>query len=108
MPVFRNSTALSVLVEARFALPASVGRPPGRNARDHEPAGRHAGDGHRVRVQRPGHVDRKRAAGRAAGQAHVGQIEPGHRLAELHVELDGRDVGRVGLADRLVDRHRRR
>jgi len=63
----------------------------------------------RDRVDRPGTAD-GRSLGPARGSAdgHITVGEAGHRLTECSGERDRAAVGRIGLTDGLVDRHRRR
>ena len=97
---------LSVLVVAVLALPAASVGHAGGDAGDHRAGAGHAADGHVVGRAAAGH--HRRGCARRAAQGHVAGGKVGHRLAEDHREVDRRGVGRVSLADGLVDRHRRR
>ena len=97
---------LSVLVEAVLPLPAASRRHAGRDRRDHGAVVGHPADRHVVGRAAAGHGGRRRA--RRAAEGHVAGREAGDRLAEHDREVDRRRVRRIGLAGRLVDRHRRR
>ncbi len=86
-------------------VPRRVGSAARRDRRADGAEGGHAADGDVVGRAAAGD-DGGRRASRAA-QRHVGTGEAGDRLVGDDGEVDRRSVGRIGLTDRLVDRHRR-
>src|SRR5205823_5686205 len=80
---------------------------PGRDGGDDGAAGGHAAHRHGVDGRAAAHR-RGLGAARGAADGDAGAGKAAHRLAEHGGEVDRRAVGGIGLAGRLVDRHRRR
>ena len=93
---------LSVEVEAGVAVAGGVVGHTGGDAGDDRAGAGHAGHGHVIGGARAGDGGRLGCPGRA-GEGHVAGGEAGDRLAEDDGEVDRAGVGRIGLADRLVD-----